>query len=104
TDLLRKLRYARQVRNPPNIIGKKLRATLRLQSSFRLRGDVKLRDGFRVNPREPRRLSRSARSRRSCEFRNHAPLGSVALRQCKWNGAHGHKQKQIKCASDKMRV
>jgi hypothetical protein len=25
------------------------------------------------------------------------------LRQCEWNGADGHKQKQVKCASDKMR-
>jgi hypothetical protein len=40
---------------------------------------------------------------RSCEFRSHASLGSVALRQCEWNGAHGEKQKQIKRASDEIR-
>jgi hypothetical protein len=41
--------------------------------------------------------------RHSCEFRNHTSLGSVALRQCKWNGAHRNKQKQIKRPSNKMR-
>jgi hypothetical protein len=34
---------------------------------------------------------------------SHAPLDNVALRQREWNGAHGHKQKQLKGASDKMR-
>jgi hypothetical protein len=51
-------------------------------------------------------LSRSPRSRRNYDFRSHALLGSPAnagLRQRKWDGAHGHEQKQIKCASDKMR-
>jgi hypothetical protein len=55
-----------------------------------------------VNARQPRGLSRSARSRPSCEFRNHGPLGTVALRQCEWNGTDGKKQEKIKCASDKM--
>jgi hypothetical protein len=38
----------------------------------------------------------------ACRIR-YAPLGSVALRQRKRNGAHGQKEKQIKCPSDKMR-
>jgi hypothetical protein len=35
---------------------------------------------------------------------NVASLDCVALRQCKWNGANGNKQKKIKRASDKMRL
>jgi hypothetical protein len=33
----------------------------------------------------------------------HASLRSVPLRQREWDRADGHKQKQIKCASEKMR-
>src|SRR5205807_1270367 len=74
TDFLRNLRYTRQIRNVGDVVGKKRRA------------DVRLRGGIWV----ARRIS-------------YASLGRVALRQCEWNGAHGHKQKQIKCASNKMR-
>ena len=33
----------------------------------------------------------------------HLPGGRISLRQRKWDRAHGHKQKQVKCASDEMR-
>ena len=95
TDLLRKLRYARQVGNPANIIGKKLRASLRLRSSFR----VNARSGSNRPSGQLRHIWVARRI-------SHAPLGSPAtagLCQCKGDGAHGHKQKQIKCASNKMR-
>ena len=56
------------------------------------------------------RLSRFGSNRRSGQLRHiwfarrisHASLGSVALRQCEWNGTDGKKQKKIKCASNKM--